>query len=377
VLAITGDGCKQIAEHAEHVIDIPNVDPCFLSCPESFPCNFSLITSLAPAGSMLIGRETLPKQSQSNCSVVVLGGGRGLASVLRALRDEDSRLTVIVSIAYAGQHGGDAQHRLTGAAVEDLRRSLEALTGEDDALLRAIKRPLTIESLGRHPLGNLLIASVAKAFGDYGRASTWLGEQLGIGGAVLPATVEPVQVQIESVEEVPTAESSGGSERKLSRLRFVGERAESPEAAVAAIEHAQWALLAPGSLYRSVIPAAGVPDLVSVLRSTAARVLWIANLEADSGEAANMLAIDQLLALQLQAIRVDAVMHDPSATLRFDPADLTAHGVESIRRKLASTANPAVHDPGQLRLALRELIGSRPAGNVGARGRDRDFSPRR
>jgi uncharacterized cofD-like protein len=291
---------------------------------------------------------------------------------MRALRGDDSRLTVIVSIAHEGQHGADARHRRTGAAVEDLRRSLEAMAGEEGALLRAIKRPLTIERLGRYPLGSLVIAAVAEAFGDYGRASTWLGEQLDIGGAVLPATVEPVQLRIESVAEMSTGASSRGSEHRLSRLRFVGERAESPDAAVAAIEHAQWVVLAPGSLYRSVLATAAVPDLVAALRSTQARVLWIPNLAPDSREAANMIAIDHLLALRLHGIRFDAVMHDPSATLGFDAAELTSYGVESVPRELRHTANPAMHDPEQLRLALRGLIGSRPTGTVGGRGRDRE-----
>ena len=60
--------------------------------------------------------------------------------------------------------------------MEDLRRSLESLSGEEGALVRAIRRPLTIERLGKQPLGNLVIASVASAFGDYETASRWLGE---------------------------------------------------------------------------------------------------------------------------------------------------------------------------------------------------------
>jgi uncharacterized cofD-like protein len=312
----------------------------------------------------------LQSRSPSNGSVVVLGAGRGVASVLRAVRDEDNRLTAIVSIAYDGDGGGDARQRLASAAVEDLRRSLEALSSEEGALLRAIRRPLTIERLGRHRLGNLVIASVATAFDDdYGRASTWLGEQLGIGGAVLPATVEPVQLQIEVAQE--TAASSGGSGHKPRRVRFAGGRTGSPDAAVAAIRHADWALLAPGALYRSVVSTAGVPDLVRALRSTRARVLWIANLEPGSREAAGMAAGDHLLALRSHGIRVDAVMHDPSATLRFDPAELTRYGVESVPRALRNAANPGLHDPERLRSALLGLIRSRPTGTVGGRDRAR------
>jgi uncharacterized cofD-like protein len=299
-----------------------------------------------------------------NSDVVVLGGGRGLVSMLRALRDEDSRLTVIVSIAHEGLDGGGARQRVTAAAVEDLRGSLEAMAGEEGALLRAIRRPLTIERLGRHPLGSLVIASVAEAFGDYGRASTWLGEQLGVGGAVVPATVGPVELQIESAAAVPTPEASGGSAHRLSRLRFVGKRVESPDAAVASIQHAQWVVLAPGSLYRSVLATAAVPDLVAALSSTPARVLWIPNLAPDSREAAKLSAIDHLLALRLHGIRVDAVMHDPEAMLGFDADKLASYRVVSVPRELRKTANPAVHDPELLRLALARLIGSETASAV-------------
>jgi 2-phospho-L-lactate transferase CofD len=130
-------------------------------------------------------------------------------------------------------------------------------------------------------------------------------------------------------------------------------------------------VLAPGSLYRSVLATAAVPDLVAALRSTRARVLWIPNLAADSREAANMIAIDHLLALRLHGIRVDAVMHDPAATLGFDADELTSYGVEPLPRELRHSTNPAMHDPEQLRLALRGLIGSRPIGTVGGRDRDR------
>ena len=261
------------------------------------------------------------------------------------MKDRETALTVIVSIAYGGVHDDDLRQRLTGASVEDLRRALEALTAEEGALLRAMRRPLTVERLGRHPLGNLVLASAAAALDDYGRASIWLGEQLAIAGAVLPATIEPVRRVIETVEgDLPP------------RLRFVGSRLDSPGAAVAAIHHAQWALLAPGSLYRTVLSTAAVPDVAGALKSTPARVLWIANLEPDGHETSNMTAIDHLLALRAHGVRVDVVLHDPSATLEFDPAELAAYGVRSVSRALRSSRNPGLHDPQLLRSALAEAI---------------------
>jgi uncharacterized cofD-like protein len=312
---------------------------------------------------MSISLETLPRRSQSNSEVVVLGGGPGLATVLRALRDEDIRLTAIVGIAEEGRRDGGARHAVTGAGVEDLRRSLEALTNEEGALLRAIRRPLTIEPAGRHPLGNLVLASVAAAFGDYGRASTWLGEQLGISGAVLPATKAPVQLEIETLPEGPAGAESDGAERTLPQVRFPGD-VESPDASVAAIRHAKWTLLAPGALYRSVLSTAAVPDLVAALRGTPARVLWIANLAPDALEVPSMTANEHLRALRQHGVRVDAVMHDPSATLEFDAAELRRYGVQSLPHNLRSTGDPAVHDAGRLRRALIAQISSRSTTTV-------------
>ena len=65
------------------------------------------------------------------------------------------------------------------------------------------------DGVGRHPLGDLTLVAPADTRGGYGRASTCLDEQLGIGGAVLPATVEPARRHIKAVEQLTTGEASG------------------------------------------------------------------------------------------------------------------------------------------------------------------------
>jgi len=300
----------------------------------------------------------------SNNAVVALGGGRGLASVLRALRSADIPLTVIVSIAAAGDDGGDGRQRFTGP-VGDLRRSLEALSDEEGALLHAIQRPVTVDGVGRHPLGDLTLAAAADALGGYWRASMWLGEQLGIDGAVLPATVDPARRHIEEVEQAQTGAVLDGPAHRVRRLRFVGDPIRSPEAAIAAIRHAQWVLLTPGALYQSVLSTCAVPDLAAALSSTSARVVWIANLEPDPCEAPNMTAIDHVHLLRLHGVRVDVVLHDPSATLTFDPEELATIGVDSMARPLRSPIDPGTHDPERLRSVLTALLAPHPAGTVG------------
>lgn len=310
---------------------------------------------------MSTSRATLPRQSRSSRAIVVLGGGRGLACVLKALRDQDGDLTVIVSIA----NDQESQELPNARAVEDLRRSLEALTGEEGALLRAIRRPLTIGRLGEEPLGNLVLGSVASAFGDYGTASRWLGEKLGIAGAVLPATTQPVLRKIEPLAEGFPDAPSVSTGHELKRLRFASDQIETPAAAISAIEEARWVLLAPGSLYRSMLSTAAVPEMASALSRTPGQVVWIASVAPGSRETAGMAGVDYLRALRLHAVRVDVVLHDPSATLRFDASVLASYGVRSVARPLRSRRDHALHDPAMLRAALEEMIGPRVNAPVG------------
>ena len=285
--------------------------------------------------------------------------------MLSALTEVDCDPSVIVSLAYDDQPGGDVRRRASGATVEDLRSSLEALAGDEVALMRALRRPLTIQRLGRRPLGNFVLASLANAFGDHLEASRWLGEQLGIAGDVLPATTEPVRRELELPgDEVSRGGRWGGSASSLARLRFSAEHLETPEATIAAIEEARWALLAPGSLYRCLLSVAAVPSVASALKRSHARVLWFANLEPDPSETADMTAIDHLRVLRRHNIRVDAVLFDPEATLRFEPAALARYGVQPIPRALRSKVNHARHDPSRLRAVIGELISSRPTSTV-------------
>jgi uncharacterized cofD-like protein len=292
----------------------------------------------------------------SELRVTVLGGGRGLAAVLRTLRASQHELTVIVTMADDGGSSGELRRRGGGPAVGDLRRSLEALTGREVALARAFQRPLTINRNGRHPLGNLLIRSLASAFGDLGKASEWLGEQLGISGVVLPATIEPVSLVAEAGGRLIHGESEIGAARaEICRLRFEPERPNVSPEAVEAIEQADWVLLAPGSLFTSVIAASALPDVASALARTSAHVVWICNLEPDGSETAGMTGRDHLAALRRHGVRVDTALYDPGAELKFESEQLAGERVRAVQRPLRSEQS-GIHEPVLLRAALMELF---------------------
>jgi uncharacterized cofD-like protein len=289
-----------------------------------------------------------------NSSLVVLGRGRGLGSVLRTLRDLDNPLTVIVATAEPAD-GGSAADQDAEPALSELRRSIEALTDDRAALARALRRPLTLDRLGSHPLGNLVLGSLASAFGDLGVASIWLGDQLGIGGAVVPATVDPLSYVIEPERRASRrAELAGGPEPR--RLRLIPERPQTSRTATDAIAEADLILLAPGALFSGILAVSAIPAIRQAVRASPGRVLWVGNLEFEAGDSLH----DQLDALQRHQVRVDAVLFDPETDPPVDADRLAAEGVEAIPRRLGVPAT-GEYSYELLRAALSEVLGGLPA----------------
>ena len=284
----------------------------------------------------------------------ILGGGHGVASVLRALRQEEHGLTVIVTVADDGGSSGRLRQRWGGPAVGDLRRSIVALSDERAEAGIAFAAPLTLADVGQHPLGNLMLRSLIGAFGDLETASAWLCEHLGISARLLPATAEPVSLVAQAGETVLIGETAiGRTDVPIERLSFDPPSPEVPCAVIESIGHADCVLLAPGSLFTSALAVAALPDVRSALSRTAARIVWLCNLEPEP-ETAGMTAAEHLAALRRHNVQVDAVVYDPAAALRFAPSELAREPLQAWARRLRGRER-GVHDPVLLRAVLREI----------------------
>jgi len=290
---------------------------------------------------------------------VLLGGGHGVAAVAGALDGPGIDLTAIVSVADDGGSSGELRRRWGGPAVGDMRRSFIALSGDQAVVAGAFERRLALAPFGEHPLGNLLLRSVAGALGDLETASAWLAEHLGIRGRVLPGTVEPIALLAETRSGLVRGESSiGALTAPIERLRFDPARPATPQAAIDAIQAADWVLIGPGSLYTSVLAVAALPDIAAALRVTPARVLWICNLEADCGETLGMSGADHLQALRHHGVRIDAALHDPRARLALD-GDGDTRGRPDVFSLALEAGEPGVHDTAALRTALATVFAAR------------------
>lgn len=288
-------------------------------------------------------------------AVVALGGGHGLAVVLRAARRYAGTLTAVVSVADDGGSSGRLRRDLGVPAPGDLRKCLVALAGRESVWAEAFEHRFEVGELGGHALGNLVIVGLAETLGDFTAALDEAGRLLDTVGRVLPATTDPVVLKADVDGGAVEGQVAVATTRdRIRRVGIVPADAAASPLAVAAIEQADQVILAPGSLYTSLLPVLAVAQLRDAVERTSGRVVHVANLRAEPPETAGLDATDHLRTVLEHGARVDAFLYQAGG-LAVDEGAIREWGIEPRAADVAR-GDGLVHDPARLATALQALL---------------------
>ncbi|HXY93483.1 MAG TPA: gluconeogenesis factor YvcK family protein [Acidimicrobiia bacterium] len=287
-------------------------------------------------------------------AVVALGGGHGLAAALRGIRRYTSDVTAVVSVADDGGSSGRLRRDLGVLPPGDLRRCLVALA-DDELWAHAFEHRFAAGELDGHALGNLLLVGLTDTTGDFTAALDAAGRLLRTVGRVLPATTEPVVLKAEVGDHEVEGQVAVQNSANIRRVELVPADVVAPTEAVAAIERADQVVLAPGSLYTSLLPVLCVDGLRAAIARTPATVVQVVNLRPQVPETAGLDATDHLRALRAHGVRVDVFLLNEGGELSADVAQIRAWGVEPVAAPVA-TDRGLTHDPGRLASALQALL---------------------
>jgi uncharacterized cofD-like protein len=312
--------------------------------------------------------------------VVALGGGTGLAALLRALKREAGRsrdpwkLTGIVTVSDNGGSSGRLRDELGGIPPGDLRNCLAALTLEDSALSDLLNYRFRGEgSLAGHSLGNLMLWALADLTGDWVRAIRQLSGVLVTLGRLFPSTVVPVTICAEDQDgRRYIGETAVGScQPPLTRLWLEPRDAEALPEAVLALLRSDLVILSPGSLYTSTISNLLLEELQEALESSRSPVVYVANLMTEPGETAGLDLENHVAAIaafgrtRISAIIANAAPLSGDMLARYrveggEPLLTEADRILDIpvyRFPLLDPEAPmARHHPGLLNRAIREVL---------------------
>jgi uncharacterized cofD-like protein len=220
--------------------------------------------------------------------IVAIGGGTGLSTLLRGLKQHTDNLTAIVSVADDGGSTGRLRDQLGIPAVGDIRNCLVALAETEPAMGELLQYRFGSDegSLSGHAVGNLLITAMnAIDGGDFEAAVRQMNRVLAVRGQVVPAsgTALTLRARLRDGSEI-AGQSRIMRERGIERVWLEPGDVRASRDALHAILEADMVVLGPGSLYTSVLATALVPELRAALLATPALRVYIANVATQVGE---------------------------------------------------------------------------------------------
>ena len=268
--------------------------------------NRTLLEPFLQPGKRLVDQVAEYRRRERGPRVVVIGGGHGIAAVLRGLKEYTNNLTAVVSVADDGGSSGKIRRDLGILPPGDIRNCLAALS-DDEALLTQLfqYRFGGDTGLGGHAFGNMFITALADLTGSFENAVAESGRALSVHGQVLPATLHNVRlvadVQLPQTETEVRVEGESQIPKAAGHVRRVWLEPNDASAyppVIQAVLGADMIVIGPGSLYTSILPNILVRDLLEAIHSSRAVKIFVTNIATQPGETDNYSSSDHIHALE-------------------------------------------------------------------------------
>ncbi len=268
--------------------------------------NRSLMRPFVRPGSSMANEILSYKRLEKGPRVVAIGGGHGLASLLRGLKEHTHNITAVVTVADDGGSSGRLRESLGILPPGDIRNCLAALSNDEAMLTQLFQYRFSgVGGLDGHSFGNLFITALSDITGSMEEAVAESGRVLSVHGRVLPSTLHDVRLVADmqvphSLNEI-RVEGESRIPQMAGRVRRVWLEPNDASAfppVIKALLRAELIVVGPGSLYTSILPNLLVQDVLSAMQSSRATKIFVCNIATQSGETDTYSCYDHVHALE-------------------------------------------------------------------------------
>jgi uncharacterized cofD-like protein len=275
--------------------------------------------------------------------IVTIGGGTGLSTLLRGLKEHTSNITAVVTVADDGGSSGVLRQELGIAPMGDIRNCIAALADAEPLMSELLQyrfpeQDRTLRMLGAegpglagHAVGNLLLAAMtAIEGGDFEEGVRRINRILAVRGQVVPVTATPLTLHARIAGgSIVDGQSRIMRTTDIERVWITPDDVLASDDALTAIAEADLIVLGPGSLYTSLLPSLLIPAIRDALLTAAAPRLYVCNVATQEGETTGMDLAEHVAAVVDHTAPgiVDVVL----ANNRFDARIPTDWQAEAVR----------------------------------------------
>jgi uncharacterized cofD-like protein len=271
-----------------------------------FQLNRSLLQPFIRPGSDVFDQIKDYRRRERGPRIVTIGGGHGLATLLRGLKAHTRNITAVVTVADDGGSSGRLRESHGILPPGDIRNCLAALSNDEALLTQLFQYRFNgSPDLEGHSFGNLFITALVDITGSFEDAVAESGRVLSVNGRVLPSTLHNVklvasmelphsinEVRVEGESKIPTMAG------RVRRVWLEPDGASAFPPVIKSILNADVIVVGPGSLYTSILPNLLVHDLLAAMQASRAIKIYVCNIATQPGETDTFTCYDHVRALE-------------------------------------------------------------------------------
>ncbi len=300
--------------------------------------------------------------------IVVIGGGTGLSTLLRGLKEYTGNITAIVSIADDGGSSGRLQRELGVLPPGDIRKNIAALADAEPLMSRLFEYRFSEgEGLEGHSFGNLFIVAMTEVAGNFEEAVRETSRVLAVRGQILPATLSALTICARTDDgEIVRGESAITARGHVKEIFLDPPTIQANPDAIRAILGADLIVCGPGSLLTSVMPNMLVEGIRRAIDVSPALKVYVCNVATQHGETDAYKVSDHVNTLRnhLKGSPFDFVLANSNINavlpveLQSEPVrvdTMSLDGVRVIKADVVAQENGYRHDSKKLADSLIRL----------------------
>jgi len=235
--------------------------------------------------------------------IAAIGGGTGLSTLLRGLKNYSENLTAIVTVADDGGGSGKIREDFGILPPGDIRNCILALANAEPVMQQVLQYRFKEGYLKGQSFGNLLIAAMTDLCGGFLLGVKQISNVLAVTGKVLPVSLDNISLCarlkngtiVEGESRIPMVQQEEKS--PIEEVFIKPANAKALPEAIDAINNAQCIVMGPGSLYTSILPNLMLEEVRNAILCSKALKIYIANVMTQPGETTGYTLKDHIDAL--------------------------------------------------------------------------------
>jgi uncharacterized cofD-like protein len=300
--------------------------------------------------------------------IVAIGGGSGLSTLLRGLKEYTGNITAIVSIADDGGSSGRLKRELGVLPPGDIRKNIAALADAEPLMSQLFEYRFNEgEGLEGHSFGNLFIVAMTEVAGNFEEAVRETSRVLAVRGQILPATLSHLTICAKTDDgRVVRGESAITETGHVKEIYLDPPNILANPDAVRAILQADLIICGPGSLLTSVLPNLLVDKIRRAIDASPALKVYVCNVATQHGETDSFSVSDHYKLLEqhlgsspfdfvLANSNTDAVLPEEWHSEPVQVDSLAIDGARVMKADVVAVENRYRHDSKKLADALIRL----------------------